>query len=104
MPFPLIVLAAALFGFLRASTGRHARSGARRPIAKCASVAARCATVAVWLAIWIVPLAALAAVFGPTTCSRRSRWFFSKLAVVTFGGAYAVLAYMAQDVVQPTAG
>ena len=27
-------------------------------------------------------------------------WFFSKLAVVTFGGAYAVLAYMAQDVVQ----
>ena len=32
--------------------------------------------------------------------SRRSRWFFSKLAVVTFGGAYAVLAYMAQDVVE----
>ncbi len=58
------------------------------------------ATVAVWLAIWIVPLAATRRAFGPSHVLSQIAWFFSKLAVVTFGGAYAVLAYMAQDVVQ----
>ena len=37
-------------------------------------------------------------------CSSQIGVFFSKLAVVTFGGAYAVLAYMAQEVVESTAG
>jgi chromate transporter len=57
-------------------------------------------TVAVWLAVWIVPLAAIAGLLGGGHVLAELAWFFSKLAVVTFGGAYAVLAYMAQDVVQ----
>jgi chromate transporter len=56
-------------------------------------------TIAVWLAIWIVPLAALMVVLGKGHVLSALGWFFSKLAVVTFGGAYAVLAYMGQDVV-----
>ena len=56
-------------------------------------------TVVVWLAIWIAPLAAVVAVFGPDHVLSQMAWLFSKLAVVTFGGAYAVLAYMAQAVV-----
>ena len=47
-----------------------------------------------------MPLAALAAIFGPSHVLSQIALFFSKLAVVTFGGAYAVLAYMAQDVVE----
>ena len=58
------------------------------------------ATIALWLAIWMVPLLAVAALFGSDHVLAKLAWFFSKLAVVTFGGAYAVLAYMAQDVVQ----
>ena len=53
-------------------------------------------TTAIWLAVWVVPLLALAALFGPTHVLAELALFFSKLAVVTFGGAYAVLAYMTQ--------
>ncbi len=55
-------------------------------------------TAATWLAIWLVPVALLDLVAG-TTILPDIAAFFSRLAVVTFGGAYAVLAYMAQDVV-----
>ena len=44
-------------------------------------------------------MALLTAVFGPDHVFAQIAWFFSKLAVVTFGGAYAVLAYMAQEAV-----
>jgi chromate transporter len=97
VPFPLIVLAAAIFGFL---------FGARTPGAIATAPAAQvplartAATLSLWLGIWIVPLLAIALAFGPGHVLAQIGWFFSKLAVVTFGGAYAVLAYMAQDVVQ----
>jgi chromate transporter len=57
-------------------------------------------TVLVWLGVWLVPLFAVAAVLGSAHVLSQLAWFFSKLAVVTFGGAYAVLAYMAQEAVQ----
>jgi chromate transporter len=57
-------------------------------------------TLAVWLAVWIVPLAAVVVLFESDHVLAQIAWFFSKLAVVTFGGAYAVLAYMAQAVVE----
>jgi chromate transporter len=98
VPFPLIVLAAALIGFWR-GIGQAATSAAAPPVvAVPASETLR--TVLVWLAIWIVPLLLIAAVFGRGHVLTEIGWFFSKLAVVTFGGAYAVLAYMAQEVVE----
>jgi chromate transporter len=95
--FPLIVLAAAVLGYVRTSAAEAAKDSAKGP----ALVAMRgtLRTVAAWLAIWLVPLLALAAVFGRDHVLSQLSLFFSKLAVVTFGGAYAVLAYMAQDVV-----
>ncbi len=98
VPFPIIVLAAALVGFLRATGGAPAPR--EQGSEKSAHLRQTLATTAVWLAIWVVPLAALAAIFGPAHVLSQIAWFFSKLAVVTFGGAYAVLAYMAQDVVE----
>jgi chromate transporter len=98
VPFPLIVLAAAIVGFLRSTDGatpRPARAGGGR-----ADIGRTLATTALWLAIWIVPLAGIAALFGGSHVLTQLALFFSKLAVVTFGGAYAVLAYMAQDVVE----
>jgi chromate transporter len=55
---------------------------------------------ALWLALWFVPLIALALALGGDSVFTQIGVFFSKLAVVTFGGAYAVLAYMAQEAVQ----
>jgi chromate transporter len=98
IPFPLIVAAAAAFGWVR---GAHRGSAvAHEPTALPAVPLGRTlGVVTAWLAIWFVPLAALAAIFGRDHVLSQLSWFFSKLAVVTFGGAYAVLAYMGQDVV-----
>ena len=97
VPFPLIVLAAGVFGYLRGlDTAPETAAVASVPV----PVFQTLTTIAAWLAIWIVPLAAIALVFGGDHVLSKLAWFFSKLAVVTFGGAYAVLAYMAQDAVQ----
>ena len=95
VPFPIIVLCAALVGFFRASAPKEPVQATPASV----SLAQTAATVLVWLAIWVLPLLALAAMFGQSHVTTQLALFFSKLAVVTFGGAYAVLAYMAQDVV-----
>ncbi|HUF56585.1 MAG TPA: chromate efflux transporter [Thermohalobaculum sp.] len=94
LPFPLIVLGAGVWGFL----------GHRRPAAGLLPVPAvplraTARTVALGLAIWLLPLLAVG-LLAPGGVLTGLAVFFSKLAVVTFGGAYAVLAYMAQDVVE----
>ena len=97
LPFPLIVLAAGLIGYLRSrNVPVEPQAVASTPV----PLSQTLATIALWLAIWIVPLLAIAVVFGFDHVLAKLAWFFSKLAVVTFGGAYAVLAYMAQDAVQ----
>ncbi len=92
LPFPLIILAAAIFGFLRG--GRVGSPSALPPLANLGK------TVALWAFIWLAPLAVLAMALGPHHVLTEIGVFFSKLAVVTFGGAYAVLAYMAQAAVE----
>ncbi len=97
LPFPLIVLLAALYGFWRAPEPSPAIPEGSVPIRTRLRGTLR--TIGVWLVIWIAPLAVLIAVLGRGHVLSELGWFFSKLAVVTFGGAYAVLAYMGQDVV-----
>jgi chromate transporter len=55
---------------------------------------------AIWLSLWLVPVIAIIAVLGVDHTFSEIGAFFSKMAVVTFGGAYAVLAYMAQQAVE----
>jgi chromate transporter len=111
LPFPLVVLAAALFGYLAPqgfAAGGHgvARAGpptaldallAAEPdrIARGAAAARRAGLIA--LVLWVWPLALLLAEGGVFA---DIAWFFSKMAVVTVGGAYAVLAYVAQEAVE----
>jgi chromate transporter len=98
-PFPLIIATAAAIGFLLgpASPGQAAAPPATvEPV----SLSATLKTAALWLAIWIVPLLVVAALFGRSHVTTDIALFFSKLAVVTFGGAYSVLAYMAQQAVE----
>jgi chromate transporter len=55
---------------------------------------------AVWLALWLIPVFALLATLGADNVFSQIAIFFSKMAMVTFGGAYAVLAYVAQQAVE----
>ena len=96
-PFPLIVLFAAIAGYLMTLGDPPAPTAIPLPAIPIATTAK---TIAFWLAIWVVPLASMAATLGREHVLTQLAWFFSKLAIVTFGGAYAVLAYMGQDVVE----
>jgi chromate transporter len=100
VPFPIIILAAAMVGYWRGSGKETAGDATQAAAAKPVLLMQTGRTVAVWLALWILPLLGVVAVVGRDHVLSQLAWFFSKLAVVTFGGAYAVLAYMAQDVVQ----
>jgi chromate transporter len=96
LPFPLVIAAAAAAGYyLRSNDGKELPAAAVAPV----PVAQTLRTLAVWLAVWLLPLFAITAIFGPAHVLAQLAFFFSKLAVVTFGGAYAVLAYMAQQAV-----
>jgi chromate transporter len=94
IPYPLIVLMASLIGWF------WGRKMEQQQIVNMTHVSAgkTLATIASWLAIWLLPLLALVWLEAPVLLLEIGK-FFSTLALVTFGGAYAVLAYMAQDVV-----
>lgn len=95
LPYPLIVALAALAGFVL--NFRTSKDGSTEGLVS-VSVMSTLTTILVWLVIWWVPVLLVNQYSNLPILSDISL-FFSKLAVVTFGGAYAVLAYMGQDVV-----
>ena len=98
-PFPLIVATAAAIGFLLAPVSPSPPAAARATLEP-VPLSSTLKTAALWLAIWVGPLLVIAALFGRDHVTTDIALFFSKLAVVTFGGAYSVLAYMAQQAVE----
>jgi chromate transporter len=103
LPFPLIVAGAALIGFLIARSS-PAMLGLQKgeAVTKPARDRWRQAAIAtvIGLILWWAPVAVVALLLGPHHILVGIGTFFSKLAVVSFGGAYALLAYMAQAVVE----
>ena len=104
LPFPFIVIGAGAIGYFVARTSPHqlgigtnavsapaARPGRWREAGKAA---------ALWLVVWWLPIAAAIAVLGFSHVLVALGVFFSKLAVVSFGGAYALMAYMTQEAVE----
>ncbi len=92
LPFPLLIAAAALWGYL--TTRAVAKAINTGPLPRATQTIR---TVAIWAALWAAPV--LVAVAAGATFLTDIALFFSTLAIVTFGGAYAVLAYMTQAVV-----
>lgn len=95
LPFPLIIFSAALFGFfIRPDVTRDSTLSEKvsKPWLQFFL------TLCLWLFIWVLPFLILFAFSGPPILAEIGQ-FFSRLAVVTFGGAYTVLAYMGQAVV-----
>ncbi len=94
VPFPLIIMLAAFYGFFTTVTSRQVTKPENSGVA----LQTTFKTILTWGLIWLLPFGLLA-LFGGNALLQQVAIFFSTLAVVTFGGAYAVLAYMAQDVV-----
>ncbi|WP_288430096.1 chromate efflux transporter [uncultured Agrobacterium sp.] len=99
VPFPLVILGAGIAGFLRARGRQTPEASAADDQPKMLSLKRRLGGALVGVAIWQIPLL-LAWLFAAPQTLVDLQGFFSKLAVVTFGGAYAVLAYVAQVVVE----
>ncbi|PSJ58295.1 chromate efflux transporter [Pseudaminobacter soli (ex Li et al. 2025)] len=110
IPFPVIIAAAALLGgtmhlgdrssVALAAKGEEPLSADAMPEWTHPSWRRFWSTLIVWLGIWFLPLAVLYAPPGDMRVFAAEAWFFSKMAVVTFGGAYAVLSYVAQQAVE----
>ncbi|THD62144.1 MAG: chromate efflux transporter [Bradyrhizobium sp.] len=117
VPFPVIIITAGVIGYAGAKAGRPEFAAIEHGGGKNAAAiddmlgdelpehvrpsiprALRVSTV--WLLLWLVPVGALLIVFGQANVFSQIALFFSKMAMVTFGGAYAVLAYVAQQAVE----
>ncbi|MEO0633132.1 MAG: chromate efflux transporter [Pseudomonadota bacterium] len=90
LPFPAIVLGAGLYGYVTADSTAVAVPAARPR--------GTLRTIAIWTVLWAAPVLLVWAL--DQSFLTEIALFFSKLAIVTFGGAYAVLAFMTQEVVQ----
>jgi chromate transporter len=117
VPFPVIVFGAGLIGYLGGRAGltmfnvagghgargngdadsllgdelpAHARPGVRQSLM----------AAGIWLLLWLTPVVLLLVMLGSGNVFSQIAVFFSKMAMVTFGGAYAVLAYVAQQAVE----
>jgi chromate transporter len=97
VPFPVVIALAGIAGWLM-TRAAAVPDTSQRPVP--VSMGRTLATVALWLVIWFAPIAIVALLTWPDHLLVKVGLFFSKLAVVTFGGAYAVLAYMAQQAVE----
>jgi len=120
VPFPLIVIVAGLIGYAgsRADIAAFRKGGGHGKVGSVQVADAdtllgeespdhthvnrgRALRIsAVLLGLWLVPVALLFLLLGPANVFSQIAGFFSVMAVVTFGGAYAVLAYVAQEAVQ----
>jgi chromate transporter len=101
IPFPIVVLGAGLVGWMmarRSDPATHVTNGSalsdRVPWGRTARV------VAVCFVLWWAPVAVLALMFGTQSVWVTEGLFFGHAATVTFGGAYALLAYVAQQAVE----
>jgi len=120
VPFPIIVFGAALIGLLGAASRAKAFQvavthgsnsnkgndalvdsllGESQPEHTRPTLGRFLKVASIWLTLWLLPVIALLAMLGTENVFSQIAVFFSKMAMVTFGGAYAVLAYVAQQAV-----
>lgn len=118
LPFPLIILVAGAIGYFGGRVGYPAFNGGgghgagggpkvvdsllgeATPNHAHPSLASAVKSIAIWLPLWLGPVLILLVWLGGGNVFSQIAVFFSKMATVTFGGAYAVLAYVAQQAVE----
>jgi chromate transporter len=100
VPFPIIIAAAGLVGYLAFRWSGETAPAEAREISARPSLARGARVLALHLVLWWGPVLLLVLTLGRGHVLVEEGIFFSKMAVVTFGGAYAVLAYVAQQAVE----
>ncbi len=117
VPFPIIIVTAGVIGYFGAKAGRpefaiveYGGGSSKAAIDSMLddklpdhvrpTVPRALKVGAIWLLLWLVPVGVLLVAFGQANVFSQIAVFFSKMAMVTFGGAYAVLAYVAQQAVE----
>lgn len=97
--FPLVLAAAGLFG-AGGSPARTSSEDQPIPEATVPAPSPWAVTLLTWMAVWWLPLLLLLAFFGKTSLPWQMGVFFSKAAMLTFGGAYAVLPLVGNHAVE----
>src|ERR1700724_3350176 len=117
VPYTIIIISAGVIGYVGAKSGRpecaavphgggkstaavDSMLGDELPDHVRPSVSRALKVSAIWLLLWLAPVGMLLIAFGQANVFSQIALFFSKMALVTFGGAYAVLAYVAQQAVE----
>jgi len=116
IPFPVIIIGAGLIGYLGVKSGRSEFAGSGHGSAAATQAPSALGDAlpdharpdlsrtlrvsALWALLWLAPVAALLIGLGSANTFSQIALFFTKMAMVTFGGAYAVLAYVAQQAVE----
>lgn len=98
LPFPLVVIGSGVLGILYGKFVAHheledVHNIERPPFKQTVK------TVMVWLSVWLAPILLTLLVLGQKSTMHTLNLFFSKMSLVTFGGAYAALSYVAQQAV-----
>lgn len=99
LPFPFVVLGAGVVGYVWHRRQSIPAATAPQP-AQATQHSPTNTTAATWLIVWMMPFALILAFNGRPGVYWDIVQFFSSMAIVTFGGAYAVLAYVAQQAVE----
>ena len=99
VPFPLIVLAAAILGIILLKTNAVVTDETQIEDQKPKTKNRILKIVAVFTILWLVPFLTVGLIYGFDDIASKTYLFFTQAAFVTFGGAYAVLAYVNQAVV-----
>jgi chromate transporter len=101
LPFPIVIVVAAIAGAIYGTLSSHDHdrdsltNNFELPVW---TNSAR--TLFIWLLVWLVPIGLTLMIFGKNSTFHAQNLFFSKMSMVTFGGAYAALSYVAQKAVE----
>lgn len=99
LPFPLVIISAGIFGFLYGKLFSTSTINNENPSLSFPSTIKTIKTIFLWAFIWILPILLTLFAFGEKSTLHTLNIFFSKMSLLTFGGAYAALSYVAQQAV-----
>lgn len=98
LPFPIIVTSSALLGIIYGKSFSK-NSDQHNEVKLRPKFSIFLLTSFVWICVWIFPIILVYTTFGENSLLHHINIFFSKMSVVTFGGAYTALAYVSQEAV-----
>lgn len=98
-PFPLVVIGSGVLGIIYGKFVSHHDIVEAHDL-KLPKFSQTLKTLLIWLAVWFAPIVVTLLILGPKSTMHTLNLFFSKMSLVTFGGAYAALSYVAQKAVE----